>query len=114
MSKSPLGKIKVDPVQKKIIEEFADIISETTGLTVLVVKGFLWKSLRQWQQSHGITITDTETGSGSSPKERILQATEILALCKSKIESSTGVSGEALETGIQKAVRHYDVHYASR
>ncbi|MHA2388383.1 MAG: hypothetical protein ACXACW_06640 [Candidatus Hodarchaeales archaeon] len=114
MSKSPLEKIKVDQVQKKIIEDFADIISEETGLTVLVIKGFLWKTLRQWQKTHGMTITDTEKGSGSSPNERIQQATDILNICKSKIESSTDVNIEDLETGIKKSIRHYDTHYAKR
>ena len=114
MSKSPLEKIEVDSVQKKIIKDFADIISGETGLTVLVVKGFLWKSLRQWQKAHGITITETEKGSGSSPSERIEQATEILAICESKIESSTDVNKEALETGIKKSIRLYGTQYANR
>ncbi|MHA1976576.1 MAG: hypothetical protein ACW98F_15935 [Candidatus Hodarchaeales archaeon] len=114
MSKSPLEKIQVDSVQKKIIEEFADIIVDSTDLTVLVIKGFLWKSLRQWQKEHGVTISDTETGSGSSSSERIQQATEILALCQSKLESMTNVDKKGLETGIQKAIQHYKTEYSNR
>ncbi len=114
MSKSPLEKIKVDSIQKKIIEEFADIIADETDLTVLVVKGFLWKSLRQWQKEHGLTITDTETGTGSSPKDRIQQATEILAICNTKIETGTDTEKEALAQGIKKSIKHYTTHYANR
>ncbi|PWI48052.1 hypothetical protein CEE45_08480 [Candidatus Heimdallarchaeota archaeon B3_Heim] len=66
LSKSPLEKIEVDSEQKKIIEDFADIISGETGLTVLVVKRFLWKSLREWQKVHGMTHSDTEKDATSS------------------------------------------------
>ncbi len=114
MSKSPLEKIQVDSVQKKIIEEFADIVSEETGIAVIIIKGFLWKSLRKWQKDHGLTITETEKGSGSSPAERITQAREILDISKSKIQSGTDVDKTALSKGIDKALQHYKTHYAKR
>ncbi len=114
MATSPLTKIKLDNVQRKIIYDFADILTQEVNLSKTVIKGFLWKSLREWQNLHGMSIIDTERGSGSSPEERVKQAKQILNIFKDHINEFSDVDSKSVESGISKALRHYLFHYANR
>ena len=111
---TPLTKIKLDNIQRRIIYDFAEILAQEINLSKTVIKGFLWKSLREWQNVHGMSIIDTERGSGSSPEERVKQAKQILNIFKDNINESTDVDSKAVESGISKALRHYLFHYANR
>ncbi len=113
MAKS-LEKIDVDKVQRQIIGDFADIISKETNLSKMVIKGFLWKSLRKWQEIHGMTHSDTEKDTTISPEERIQQTTEIFELFKPQVISSAEVDEKDLEFAIKKSLRHYEQKYANR
>ncbi|MHA1966459.1 MAG: hypothetical protein ACW964_01530 [Candidatus Hodarchaeales archaeon] len=114
MSSNQLHKIQMDNIQRKIINDFGDIISKETELSITVVKGFLWKALREWQTIHGISIIDTEKGSGSSPGDRIRQAKEILNIFKTLLTESTDIDTKLLDRGISKSIRHYLSNYANR
>ncbi|MFX1515854.1 MAG: hypothetical protein ACFFC6_06065 [Promethearchaeota archaeon] len=107
-------KIVTDSVQRKIIDDFATIISENISLQQRIIKGFLWRALRKWQEAHEMTIQDTEEGLGSTPEERIKQASEILDLCYKEMENSATDELEGLKTGIKKALQHYVKEYSER
>ena len=110
----PLEKIDVDKVQRQIIGDFADIIAEETNISQMVIKGFLWKALRIWQKTHGMTHSDTEKESSITPAERIQQTKDIFEIFKPKITESTEIKIDALESGIKKSLRHYEQKYANR
>ncbi|UCG00691.1 MAG: hypothetical protein JSW11_13860 [Candidatus Heimdallarchaeota archaeon] len=114
MTEDQYRKIITDEVQKKIIDEFATIISEKITLKKMVIKGFLWQALRKWQETHEMTILETEKGGGSSPEERIKQASEILDICFNEMRYSVKSEVEALKTGIDEAIQHYTRNYAER
>ena len=114
MEKIPRQRIEIDKIQGKIIYEFADILSQEIGLSKTIIKGFLWKSIRQWQEIHGMTLVETEQGSGSSVEERREQATQIFDIFKSQVEKSTRVDHVNLEVGITKAIDNYMATYAKR
>ena len=114
MATYQLQKIEIDSVQRKIINDFGDIISKEINLSVTVVKGFLWKALREWQSVHGMSVIDTEKGSGSSPNERVNQAKQILSIFRTHFLESAGIDDKLLDLGISKSIRHYLSHYANR
>ncbi|MFW9905200.1 MAG: hypothetical protein ACFFFH_12750 [Candidatus Thorarchaeota archaeon] len=107
-------KIIADGIQRKIIDDFAAIISENISIQQRIIKGFLWRALRKWQENHEMTILDTERGVGSTPEERIKQASEILDLCYKDMEYSASDELEGLKTGINKALQHYIRKYSER
>jgi len=110
----PLEKIDVDNVQRRIIGDFADIISKETSLSKMVIKGFLWKSLRKWQETHGMTHSDTEKDTSISPEERIRQTEQIFELFKPQVISSAAIDEKDLEFAIKKSLHHYEQEYANR
>ncbi|MFX0173280.1 MAG: hypothetical protein ACFE9L_15395 [Candidatus Hodarchaeota archaeon] len=114
MTDNHLNIIEADRIQKKIIDNFAMIISKEITISKMAIKGYLWWSLKEWQKLHGMTILDTETGKGSTPDERIKQATEILDLFKSQVISAIKDDSNLLNTGINNALKHYIKHYANR
>lgn len=114
MATYQLQKIEIDSVQRNIIKDFGDIISKEINLSVTVVKGFLWKALREWQNVHGISVLDTEKNSGSSPKERVKQAKQILSIFRNYFLESAEIDDKQLDFGISKSIRHYLGHYANR
>ena len=114
LEKDHYRKIVADKVQRKIIDDFATIISENISLKQRVVKGFLWRALRKWQEAHEMTILDTEQEAGSTPEERIKQASEILDICYKEMENSATDELEGLKTGINKALKHYRKEYSER
>ncbi len=114
MATYQLQKIEIDSVQRKIINDFGDIISKEINYSVTVVKGFLWKALREWQSAHGMSVIDTEKGSGSSPNERVKQAKQILSIFKTHFLESSEKDDKLLDRGISKSIRHYLFHYANR
>ncbi|MFX0123103.1 MAG: hypothetical protein ACFFAE_05655 [Candidatus Hodarchaeota archaeon] len=114
MSEDQYRKIITDEIQRQIIDDFAAIISEEISVKQMVVKGFLWRALREWQKQHEITILETERGDGSTPEERIKQASEILNICLSDMKVLVEDEFQALETGIKRALEHYIIHYSER
>jgi hypothetical protein len=114
MANIQLQKIELDSTQKQIINDFADIFHEQSDLSLTMLKGFLWKSLREWQSKNKMTIEETEKGSGSSPTERIQQAKEILGIFKDHLKESTNIDNHAIELSLRKAIRHYTFTYANR
>lgn len=114
ISKSPLEKIEVDSIQKKIIEDFTEIISEEIDLSKMAIKGFLWKFLREWQKAHGMTHSDTEKNATSSPADRIQQIKEIFAIFKSQVTFSTDIDHKTLDVGLKKSLHHNELLYANR
>ena len=114
MEEAPRQRLELDEIQKKIIDEFADIVSQEIPLSKTIIKGFLWRSIRQWQKNHGMTILETEQGSGSTIEERKLQATQIFDIFKKQVEKSTKVDHTDLEAGIAKALDSYMATYAKR
>jgi len=107
-------KIIADRVQRKIIDDFATIISENISIKQRIIKGFLWRALRKWQEAHEMTILDTEQGVGSTPEERIKQATEILDICFEEMKGLATDEKEELRAGINKALQHYIRNYSER
>ena len=114
MANVQLQKIELDSTQKQIINDFAEIFNEQTNLSQTMLKGFLWKSLREWQSKNDMTIEETEKGSGSSPAERIQQAKEILEIFSDYLLKSTSVDTQDIELSSKKAIRHYTFNYANR
>lgn len=114
MPEGQLNSIVADSIQKKIIDDFGTIISKEIPISKMAIKGYLWWALKEWQKLHGMTILDTETGVGSTPDERIKQATEILNTFKSQIIDSIKDDLEALNKGITNALNHYIKYYANR
>jgi len=114
MEKTPRQRLELDEIQKKIIDEFADIVSQEITLSKTVIKGFLWISIRQWQKSHGMTILETEQGSGSTFEERKAQAIQIFDIFKDEVRKSTKIDNKNLEVGIAKAIDSYMTTYANR
>ena len=114
MKEIPRQRLELDEIQKKIIEEFADIVSQEIPLSKTIIKGFLWRSIRQWQKNHGMTILETEQGSGSTFEERKTQATQIFDIFKDQVKKSTKVDHADLEVGIAKAIDSYMATYAKR
>ena len=114
MATYQLQKIEIDSVQRNIIYDFGDIISKEINISVTGVKGFLWKALREWQSVHGMSVIETEKGSGSSPNERVMQAKQILSIFRTHFVESAGVDDKLLDLGISKSIRHYLSHYANR
>jgi hypothetical protein len=113
MTENQFKKIMTDEIQRKIIDDFAIIISEEITLKKRVIKGFLWRALREWQNRHEITIRDTEKG-GSTPKERIQQASEILQICLNDMKCLVEDEIQALESSINKALKYYIKNYSER
>lgn len=114
MAQDEIEKIEVDTIQRKIISDFAEIYSQQTNLSNTMLKGFLWKSLREWQNKHGLTVVDTEKGSGSSPAERVQQAKQILEILHTHLLESTDADKIVLELAMRRSIRHYLSHYANR
>jgi hypothetical protein len=114
MEKIPRKKIELDNIQNKIIDGFADILSQEIDLPKSIIKGFYWKSIREWQEIHEKTLAETEQGEGSSFEERKEQAIQISDIFKNKVESSTRVDHGALKKGITKAIESYLLTYAKR
>ena len=114
MTENQFKKIMTDEIQRKIINDFAIIISEEITLKKMVIKGFLWRALREWQNRHEVTILDTEKGGGSTPKERIQQASEILQICLNDMKGLVENEIHALEIGINNALKHYITNYSDR
>ena len=114
MTENQYKKIITDEIQRKIIDDFATIISEEISVKKMVIKGFLWRALREWQKRHKITILDTEKTSRSTPEERIKQASEILDICMNEMRELVEDETQALETGINKALTHYITKYSER
>lgn len=115
-----LDKIKADQTQKEVIQGMATVLSknilnrEGENISVPVIKGFLWRALRNWQKKYGITVEDTETGEGSSPSERINQARQILALFKTEVLSVRGIDTQTVDIGIFETMKFYEKNYARR
>ncbi len=115
MSEDNLDEIKTDPIQKEIVGDLAKFIAETLDLKEMVVKGFLWRSLREWQVSHGITHEQTEDGFGSSPSERLKQMTEILDLLeKQVIKVIKSEKAPHIDKTMKMALQRYEEKYANR
>ncbi|MFX0152814.1 MAG: hypothetical protein ACFFAJ_18680 [Candidatus Hodarchaeota archaeon] len=114
MPENQLNIIEADSIQKKIIDDFATIISKDIPISKMVIKEYLMWSLKEWQKLHKMTILDTETGRGSTPEERIKQATEILDLFKSQVINSIKNDLNPLNMGINNAINHYIKHFANR
>jgi len=85
MSSDEFEQVKTDDIQKQITNMLAELISSKITLNKMVIKGFLWKAMREWQVSHNSTVMNTEDGDSSSPRARITQITEMLHIFKSKI-----------------------------
>ncbi len=117
---SNLDKIKTDQKQKELIHGMATVLSENIhnregeNITIPVIKGFLWRALRNWQQKYGLTVEDTESGEGSSPSERVNQARQILALFKTEVLSVRGVDLQTVDIGIFETMKFYEKNYAHR
>ena len=117
MSENQFERILTDETQKEIVEDLVSIISEKTSIRRMVIKGFLWRAMREWQKEHKMTILDTETGSGSTTQERIKQTTEILGKCKDKMRhlvEDDPNAFETLESSFKDALNHYIEHYSKR
>ncbi len=114
MTEDQFKTIKADEIQKKIIDEFAVIISKEISVTKMAVKGYLWRSLRKWQKQHEMGLIETEAGAGSSPDERINQAKEILEIFETQINKTFKDDSDALHTGVINALNHYKKNYAYR
>lgn len=114
MTENQFKKIMTDEIQRKIIDDFAIIISEEITLKKMVIKGFLWRALREWQNQNEITILDTEKEEGSTPEERIHQASEILQICLNDMKNIVENEIQALETGVNNALKHYITNYSER
>lgn len=70
--------------------------------------------MRKWQETHEKTILDTEKDAGSTPEERIKQASEILDICFEEMQDLAEDKIEALKTGINEALQHYIKNYSER
>lgn len=66
MEKSPIERLELDRIQRKIIDKYIDRVSQEIDLSKTIFKGFLWKLIRKWQKIHGVTLLETEKGSGNS------------------------------------------------
>ena len=60
MEKTSRQRIELDKIQSKIIDEFADIVSQEINLSKTIVKGFYWKAIREWQKIYKKTLSETE------------------------------------------------------
>ncbi|MHA1946750.1 MAG: hypothetical protein ACXADW_15725 [Candidatus Hodarchaeales archaeon] len=114
MEKISRQRIELDKIQSKIIDEFADIVSQEIDLSKTIVKGFYWKAIREWQKVYNKTLSETEQGQGSSFEERKLQANQISDIFRSKVIESTRTDHKSLEVGIKKALNNYLAVYAKR
>ncbi|NHJ02670.1 MAG: hypothetical protein EAX86_11070 [Candidatus Heimdallarchaeota archaeon] len=115
LSDDNLEEIKTDPIQKEIIGELAKLISQKLNLREMVVKGFLWRGLREWQISHGITHQQTEDGLRSSPRKRMEQMTEILELFeKQVVKILSSEKSNELDHTLKSALQMYEEKYANR
>ena len=114
MVKTPFEKIDMNKVQRQIIEDFSEIYFLRNDISKMAIKGFLWKSLREWQKAHGMTHSDTEKDATSSSTDRIQQTKEIFAIFKPQVTSSTDINHRTLDVGIRKSLCHYELQYANR
>lgn len=114
MENQPRKKLELDRLQSKIIDEFADIVTQEIDLSKTIIKGFYWKSIREWQKIHNRTLAETEQGSGSTFKERKEQAIQISDIFEGKVLNSTNVNPEKLKAGINKALTKYLATHAKR
>jgi hypothetical protein len=114
MEKQSRVRIELDKIQSKIIDEFADIVSQEIDLSKTIIKGFYWKAIREWQKIHKKTLSETEQGQGSSFEERKLQANQISDIFRKKVLESTRTDHKSLEVGIKKALNNYMINYAKR
>ena len=114
MEKPPRKKLELDKFQSRIIDEFADIVSQEIDLSKTIIKGFYWKAIREWQKIHDKTLAETEQGSGSTFEERKEQANQISDIFREKVMNSTVVDPENLKAGITKAVDYYLAIHAKR
>ena len=115
MTEDNLDEIKTDPVQKQIVGDLAQFVANQLDLKEMVVKGFLWRSLREWQITHGITHKQTEDGFGSSPIERKKQMAEILGLLeKQVIKVIKSEKASYVDKTMKMALERYEEKYANR
>ncbi len=117
MSNNEFERIFIDETQKEIAENLALFLSEKTSIKKMVIKGFLWRALREWQKEHKMTILDTETGLGSTSDERIKQATDIFSKCKNQMKYLVEDDPNALkrlENSFDEALNFYIKHYSKR
>lgn len=117
MSKNEFERIFTDETQKEIADDLASLISERTSMKKMVIKGFLWRAMREWQKEHKMTIMETETGLGSTSEERIKQSTEILSKCKAQMRHLVEDDPNALkmlDKSFDDALKYYIERYSKR
>lgn len=71
---SDYSQLEITPEQRAIVDDLARIISEASGLSAAPMRGFFWRSLREWQKNNLLPTTAIRD---MPPRRRLLAGQEI-------------------------------------
>ena len=73
-ARADFAQLQVSLEQRKIVETLAEIIGEASGISAAPLRGFFWRSLREWQKRNQLPTTAIRD---MPPRRRIRAAQEI-------------------------------------
>ena len=76
------SQLEITPEQRAIVDDLARIIAETAGLSPAPMRGFFWRSLREWQKNNQLPTTAIRD---MSPRRRIHAGQEIFKTFKEHV-----------------------------
>ncbi|MFX1514410.1 MAG: hypothetical protein ACFFCQ_17695, partial [Promethearchaeota archaeon] len=108
--------VKLSPVQKKIFNDVTESLTNSLGISKLVVRGFYLQALKDWQKKIQQTVEETELVGKVSPEKRIQEQKEIMVYFRKRAVNFLKSIEKLylLEDAVSKAVKLYTDKYASR
>ena len=79
------NQLQMDPVQKQILIETADILAESVGMNTIAMRGFVWMTVRDWQTIHKKPFSEIRN---LPPEERLTQVLELAKLVTKRLSKS--------------------------
>ena len=105
--------VQPEPIQKKIIEEIAEITSKYISISELAIRGFIILAIRKWQMEKSKLVTDITK---MDPKERIIEVVKIIENCRGFLMKAiiNREQQEELNESINHVIEFYKEKYAFR
>ncbi|MFX0146152.1 MAG: hypothetical protein ACFE8E_00175 [Candidatus Hodarchaeota archaeon] len=107
-------KLKVDPIQLKVIRDISNGLCELMNVPLLAMRGIIWRALNQWQIKNKKTISEIMD---LPLNENLIAAKEIFDIAKGKLKAiitePVDQNEQLLDIIFEKAFRYY-MNYVNR